>query len=95
MNIRARVAVQHCRGFEYLLPIATPFAFKRFVGFAQSALVEEEQFPQGIDRKVALNVLFLVYDCGRKSLFVRLPLEDFLLDGARRNEAVNKACRTE
>jgi len=59
----ASVAVQHGRRFEDLLPILAALAFKCFMGFAESTLVEEEQFPQGVDRKVSLDVFFFIHNC--------------------------------
>lgn len=57
---------------------------------AERVLVEQEQLPERVEREMALRVLFLVYDAGRERLFVRLSLEDLLLDGTRGDEAVDE-----
>lgn len=90
-DLRARIAVQQRRCLDDLPPVLAPFALERLVRLAERLLVEKEQLAERVQREVPLCIFFLVHDRGGQSLLGRLPLEDLLLDGARRDEAVYEA----
>ena len=62
------------------------------MSFANSSLVEQEKLPQKFERKMSFGVFFLVYDCRRKGLLVRLPLKDLLFNRTSGYETVHEAC---
>ena len=64
---------------------------ERVVGIAPGALPQREQLPQALRAKVAFHVLSRVDYTAAQALLVALPLEDLLLDAARRDEAVHEA----
>ena len=86
------VAIQHGGRLEELPAVGfAAFALEGVVGVAGGVRLELEQFAEGIDAEMALDVLGAVDDAGRERLLVALPLEDLLLDRARRDEAVDEA----
>ena len=60
------------------------------MSFAKCVLVELEKLSESVYREVAFGVFFLVDHCGGQGLFVGLSLEDLFLDGAGRNETIDK-----
>lgn len=92
-HLRAGIAVKKGGRLGDLSSVLASLAFVCFVGIAQRAVVEHEQLAKGVYGEMSFGILHLVDHCGRKSLLLRLPLEDFLLYGTRRNETVYKACQ--
>ena len=77
--------------FNRMLDVLASLALERLVLLAQCVLVKHEQFPECVDREVALGVLLFVHDGGGEGLLVCLSLEDLLLDRARGDEPVDEA----
>jgi hypothetical protein len=66
--------------------------FESFVCLALGVFIEQEQFPEGINRKVTLCV-FLLVDYGRgKGLLGSLTLKYFFFYCTRGYESIDEAC---
>ena len=91
LDVRAGIAIEHRGRRAQLFPVATPSAFVGVVRVAGSLVLELEQSAQVLAGEVALGIQCLVDDARGERLFVRLALQNLLLDGPRRNEAVDKA----
>lgn len=86
------VSVKHCRRFDHLaLLLQTPLTVVGVMRIALGITAVLEQKPQHVTREDALDVLLLVHHTRRQRKLHRLPLEDFLLDGAGAHEPVDEA----
>lgn len=88
----AGIAVHHCWGLDLLLAIlVTTFTLERVVRVARGRSVVLKQLPQTVQGEMPLDILSRIYNARRKRLLVRLPLENFLLYRACRDESIHKA----
>lgn len=67
-------------------------ALESFVSLAHRVFIEQEQFPEGIDRKVTLCVFLLIDYRRGKGLLGCLTLKYLFFYCARRYETIDKAC---
>ena len=90
-DLRARITIQQRRSLYELPAVLAPLTLERLVRLAERVLVEQEEFPERVQREVSLDVFLLVHHRGRERLLVRLPLEDLLLDRTGGDEPINEA----
>ena len=89
-HVRACIAVQQRLRLEELLAVLATLALECLVRLAEGLIVVLEQLPEVVAREEPLDVFLLVYDSRRQRLLLRLPLENLLLDCARRDESVHE-----
>lgn len=78
---RASITIQHSGSLNILQAVRpTPFAFESVMGVAPGIWFELEEFSQGVEGEMTLDIFCGVHDARRKGLFVGLALEDFLFD---------------
>ena len=90
--MRAGIAVKQGRGLDDLFAVLAALAFEGLVCLALRILVKQEQFSEGVGRKMSFCIFLFVYHGGGQSLLRSLTLEYFFFYGTCGNEPIYEAC---
>ena len=90
--MRAGITIEQDRCFNHLFAMLAALALESFVRFALRVFIKQEQFSEGVDRKVALCVFLLIDYRRGKGLLGRLTLEYLFFYRARGYKAIDETC---
>jgi hypothetical protein len=90
--VRAGIAVKQGRSLDDLFAVLAALALEGLVCLALRMLVEQEQFPEGVDRKMTFCIFLFVHHSGGESLLRSLTLEYLFFYSTCGNEPVYEAC---
>ncbi len=90
--MRAGITVKQRCSLDDLFAVLAALALEGLVCLALRVLVEQEQFPEGVGRKMTFCVFLFVYHSGGESLLRGLTLEYLFFYSTCGNESIHEAC---
>jgi hypothetical protein len=89
--VRASITVKQRRRLDDLFAMLAALALEGLMRLALRVLIEQEQFPKGVDRKMTLCIFLFIYHSRGEGLLRSLTLEYLFFDSTSRNESIHEA----
>lgn len=90
--VRAGITVKQRRSLDDLLAMLAALALESLMCLALRVLVEQEQFPESINRKMTFCIFLFIYHSRGEGLLRSLTLENLFFYSTSRNESIYEAC---